>query len=234
MTRDSTPAYVELAVPGLDHDLNLKLMASKQDRFVRSTVASGRSLNPGYAHENRNSLSLVDDPDVARISGAIESHITAGLDSILDALQEPPFRVGATTSSCVCFRDGSYFRPHNDTLKYRAGKRRLTWVYYLNSEPKRFGGGDLVLDRPDLDRTVLEPAHGKIVVFRSALSHEVTPVTLSPDDFGDARFSITGFIGDQPTRAALLEFYLRSLRARMRQRRKKRRAKRRQPAATTV
>ena len=228
------PGYVELTVPGLDHDRNLKRMVSKQDRFSRSTVASGRGLNPGYAHKNRNSLSLVDDPDVARISGTIESYITAGLASILETLQEPMFRVGKTSSSCVCFRDGSYFRPHIDVLKHRAGKRRLTWVYYLNSEPKRFSGGDLLLDRPDMNPMLLEPAHGKIVVFPSAISHEVTPVRLSPDDFADARFSITGFIGDQPTRAALLKDYLRRLRARFRRRRKTRRAKRHQPAAMTV
>ena len=210
----------------------LKRMVSKQERFSRSTVASGRSLNPGYTHKNRNSLSLVDDPDVARISGAIESQIAARLAWILETLNEPPFRIGRTRSSCICFRNGSFFRPHIDTLKYRAGKRRLTWVYYLNSEPKRFSGGDLVLYHSDLDRRVLEPVHGRIVVFRSAISHEVTPVALSPDDFGDARFSITGFIGDQPTRAALLAYYWRSLRARLRRRRKERRARRRRPAAT--
>jgi Rps23 Pro-64 3,4-dihydroxylase Tpa1-like proline 4-hydroxylase len=116
-------------------------------------------------------------------------------------------------------------------LKRRAGKRRLTWVYYLNSQPKRFSGGDLLVDRPNLGRMLIEPAHGRIVVFRSELSHEVTPVELSPDHFGDARFSITGFIGDQPTLADRVKAYTRQLRGRLRRRRRK---KRRQPAATTL
>jgi hypothetical protein len=54
MTRDGVPACLELIVPGLDHDLNLKRMVSKQDRIIRSAVASGRGLNPGYAHKNCN------------------------------------------------------------------------------------------------------------------------------------------------------------------------------------
>jgi len=217
-TREDIPAYVELTVPGLDHDRNLQLIVCKQERFSRSTVAAGRGLNPGYAHEDRNSLSLVDDPDVARISGTIEAHITVRLAAILETLQEPLFRVGRTSASCVCFRNGSYFRRHVDVLKRRAGKRRLTWVYYLNSEPKRFSGGDLLLGSPGTDRAVLEPAHGKFVVFSSAIAHEVTTVSLDPDDFGDARFSITGFISDQPTRAARLTFALKRLRTRIRRR----------------
>ena len=230
-TREDVPAYLELTVPGLDHDQNLKLIVGKQDRFSRSTVASGRGLGRGYAHVDRNSLSLMDDPDVARISGAIESQITARLASILETLQERPFRVGKTSASCVCFRDGAYFRRHVDVLKRRAGKRRLTWVYYLNSEPKRFSGGDLLVDRPNLGPVRIEPAHGRIVIFPSQLSHEVTPVRLSPDHFGDARFSITGFIGDRPTLADRLESYTRRLRGRLRRRRRKPRP---QPAATTL
>jgi len=231
MTRESHPACLELIVPGLDHDRNLQLVVSKQDRFSRSSVASGSGRHSGYQHVNRNSLSLVDDPDVARISGAIESHITARLAAILETLHEPTFRVGKTSASCVCFRDGSYFRRHMDVVKRREGKRRLTWVYYLNSEPKQFSGGDLLVDRPNLGRMLIEPAHGRIVVFRSELSHEVTPVRLSPDHFGDARFSITGFIGDQPTLAERVKSYSRRLRGRFRRRKSKRR---RQPAATTL
>ncbi len=226
MTLEGHPAYVELTVPGLDHGRNLKLMVSKQDRFSRSTLVYGRNLNLKYKQEKRNSLSLMDDSDVAQISGAIESYIAARLTTILEALQAPPFRVGETSSSCVCFRNGSYFRSHVDVGKHVAGRRRLTWVYYLNSEPKRFSGGDLLLGSPGTDRAVLEPAHGKIVVFSSANAHEVTPVSLDPDDFGDARFSITGFISDQPTRAARLKFALKSLRTRIRRRLRPRSARR--------
>jgi Rps23 Pro-64 3,4-dihydroxylase Tpa1-like proline 4-hydroxylase len=226
MTPETRPAYVELTVPGLDHDRNLELMVSKQDRFSRSAVVSGRSLHPGYKREKRNSLSLLDDPDVARISAAIESTIMARLTTILEKLEAPPFRVGDTSSSCVCFRNGSYFRSHVDVLKHRAGERRLTWVYYLNSEPRRFSGGDLLLGSPGMDRAVLEPAHGRIVVFSSSIAHEVTTVRLDPDDFGDARFTITGFISDQPTGAARLKFALRSLSARVRRRLRPRFARR--------
>jgi Rps23 Pro-64 3,4-dihydroxylase Tpa1-like proline 4-hydroxylase len=218
MTPESHPAWVELTVPGLDHDRNLKLMVSKQDRFSLSTLTTRRSLNAAYKQEKRNSLSLMDDPDVAQISGAIESTITARLATILEALQIPPFRVGETESSCVCFRNGSFFRSHFDVVRTAAGKRRLSWVYYLNTEPKRFSGGDLLLGSPGTDRAALEPVHGKIVVFSSETVHEVTTVELDPDDFGDARFSITGFIEDQPTRAAQLRFDLKQLRRRIRRR----------------
>jgi len=222
MSLESQSAWVELTVPGLDHDRNLKLMVSKQERFSLSTLVSRRSLNPGYKQEKRNSLSLMDDPDVAQIGGAIEATIAAQLTAIASALQIPPFRVGATESSCVCFRNGSFFRSHFDVVRTAAGKRRLSWVYYLNSEPKRFRGGDLLLGSPGTDRAVLEPVNGKIVVFSSETVHEVTTVELDPDDFGDARFSITGFIEDQPTRAARLRLELKQLRRRIRRRLRRR------------
>jgi Rps23 Pro-64 3,4-dihydroxylase Tpa1-like proline 4-hydroxylase len=217
---ESHPAHVALTVPGLDHDLNLKRMVSKQDRFTQSTLLYGRNRNLSHKlkQEKRNSLSLADDPDVARISGAIESTLTARLIPILETLKIPPFRVGETNSSCVCFRNGSYFRSHFDVVKSAAGRRRLSWVYYLNSEPKRFSGGDLLLGSPGTERAVVEPTHGKIVVFSSAIAHEVTEVRLYPDDFGAARFSITGFISDRPTRAARLAVALKSLEKRIRRR----------------
>jgi Rps23 Pro-64 3,4-dihydroxylase Tpa1-like proline 4-hydroxylase len=218
MTTESHPAWVELTVRGLDHDRNLKLMVSKQDRFCLSALVSRRSLHPGYKQEKRNSLSLMNDLDVAQISGAIESTIAAQLAAIARALQIPPFRIGATEASCVCFRNGSFFRSHFDVLRNAPGKRRLSWVYYLNSEPKRFTGGNLLLESPGTDRAVLEPVHGKIVVFSSETVHEVTMVELDPDHFGDARFSITGFIEDQPRRAARLRFALKRLRTRIRRR----------------
>jgi Rps23 Pro-64 3,4-dihydroxylase Tpa1-like proline 4-hydroxylase len=215
MTQTSQAAWVELTVPGLDHARNLARMVSRQDRFSRSTLVYGRNLR--YEQDKRNSLSLRDDPDVARISGAIEACIAAQLAMILEKLQVAPFRVGETSSSCVVFRDGSYFRPHVDVRRH-GGRRRLTWVYYLNSEPKRFRGGELLLGSPDTDRAVLEPAHGRIVVFSSAIVHEVARVDLDPDAFGDARFSITGFISGQPTRAERLKSALKRLRTRIRRR----------------
>jgi Rps23 Pro-64 3,4-dihydroxylase Tpa1-like proline 4-hydroxylase len=216
MKQQRRPACVELTVPGLDHDQNLELVLSKQARFSRSHVVTGRDLNSGYKREKRDSLELVDDPDVARISGAIESAIAARLGTIVAELEVPPFRIGGTSSSCVCFRNGSYFRSHRDVLKHVAGERRLSWVYYLNSEPKRFRGGDLLLGDPGAERDVVEPAHGRIVVFSSEIPHEVTTVELDPDDFADARFAITGFVSERPTRAARLAFSLRRLRKRLR------------------
>jgi Rps23 Pro-64 3,4-dihydroxylase Tpa1-like proline 4-hydroxylase len=193
-------------------------MVSKRDRFSPSTLASRRSLNPAYKQEKRNSLSLMNDPDVAQIGGAIEATIIAQLAPIASALRIPPFRVGATETSCVCFRNGSFFCSHFDVLRSAPGKRRLSWVYYLNSEPKRFTGGDLLLGDPGTDRAVLEPVHGRVVVFSSETMHEVTTVALDPDDFAEARFSITGFIEDQPTRATRLRFALRQLHRRIRRR----------------
>jgi Rps23 Pro-64 3,4-dihydroxylase Tpa1-like proline 4-hydroxylase len=201
-------------------------MVSKQDRFSPSTLVSRRSLNPVYKQEKRSSLSLVHDPDVAQIGGAIEATIAAQLTAIAGALRIPPFRVGAMESSCVCFRNGSFFKPHFDVVRTAAGKRRLSWVYYLNSEPKRFSGGDLLLGEPGTDRAVLEPAHGRIVIFSSETVHEVTTVHLAPDDFADARFSITGFIEDQPSRVTRLRFALKRLRRGIRRRLRPHRSRR--------
>ena len=222
MTLESHAGYVELDVPGLDHARNLEQMVAKQAGFEPSTLTYGPDLEVLRHPVKRTSLSLLGDPDVARISSAIEAHIAARLPAIAEALRTTPFRIGATSSSCVCFRNGAFFGSHVDVVRHVAGRRRLTWVYYLNSEPRRFSGGDLLLGRPHSVRTVVEPAQGKIVVFPSAIAHEVTLVRLEPDDFGNARFTITGFISEQPTRAARLKLALDRLRRRLRPRRARR------------
>jgi hypothetical protein len=199
-TPEHAAAHLDLMVPGLDHDRNLRLVVSKQAYFAPSTVGYGRRPGPGYLHEKRHSLSLIGDPEVAEISAAIESDLAERIGSICESLGVRPFRVGAMSASCVCHRDGAFFRRHVDVRKRRPGRRRFTWVYYLNSEPKRFRGGELLLEHPGLGRRVIEPTHGRIVVFRSDLPHEVAEVSLRPDAFADARFTITGFINDLPTR----------------------------------
>jgi len=223
---ERAPVFVELEVAGLDHDRNLAQVVSKQARFAASTLKARRGQGSSYRPATRNSLSLPDDPDVARISAAIESTLAARLGAITRALQVPAFRIGSTESSCVCFRNGCFFRSHFDALRTAAGTRRLSWVYYLNSEPRRFKGGDLLLGEPGTQRAVVEPAHGRIVVFASETVHEVTTVELAPDDFGAARFSITGFVSDQPTRATRVGFALERLRARIRRSLRSRRPRR--------
>jgi hypothetical protein len=63
MTLESHPVWVELTVPGLDHDRNLKLMVSKQ-LFSGSTLVTRRSLNAAYKQEKRKCRAIVRSKSV--------------------------------------------------------------------------------------------------------------------------------------------------------------------------
>ena len=97
---------------------------------------------------------------------------------------------------------GGFYKVHKDKAGKRKRLRKLSYVYYLSSEPRRFAGGDLLL----YDRNVeangassaafsrIEPLGNSLVFFPSDAFHEVTPVASATQDFGDGRFTVNGWI----------------------------------------
>ena len=92
----------------------------------------------------------------------------------------------------VVHRDGGFFKKHRDTHRYSTHSLRiLTGVYYYSKEPTAFSGGALRLYSFSGEQHVdIEPKNNSIVFFSSIVLHEVMPVFVPGDRFGDARFSI--------------------------------------------
>jgi hypothetical protein len=104
----------------------------------------------------------------------------------------------------TAFLAGDFIGPHiDDGRASRPNGRVISFVYWLHRRPRRFSAGELrlcgwalhegklVAAPPAVD---LDPTHDTLVAFPSSTMHEVFPVQSPSDDFGDARFTITGFV----------------------------------------
>ena len=100
---------------------------------------------------------------------------------------------------------------YSDTQKYdwhvdtrHPGTRILTLVYYVNSEPKKYSGGEIMfsnsptykgkLMEKNPDKILSTPENNTAYVFDSTTSHCVLP-TVSSKDFKHSRFSANIWIG---------------------------------------
>jgi len=116
-------------------------------------------------------------------------------------VQVPP---GCTfDSQLTASGHGDFFKSHRDRGNdgEEACNRLLTYVYYLNREPRPFSGGELRMydfvdgswNPADSYRT-LTPEHNMLIVFPSWANHEVLPVIVPSGAFDDSRFTINGWL----------------------------------------
>lgn len=99
-------------------------------------------------------------------------------------------------------RSGDFFVPHRDNGYARSDSRMVSFAYYFHREPKDFSGGDLLLydtciaagDCRLAAFSRIEPTNNSLVFFPSAYYHEVLPVLAKGDAFGNARFTVNGWL----------------------------------------
>ena len=104
------------------------------------------------------------------------------------------------------FLGGGFLAKHSDN-RPRFHNRRLSFVYYFHRQPRPFSGGALLLhDADGRAFTRIEPQHNSIVFFPPECVHEIAAVEgggasgggqegcPSHVDFGDARFTIQGWL----------------------------------------
>ena len=93
------------------------------------------------------------------------------------------------------YNDGCFFRKHSDA---DAGgpnwQRRLSGVYYVHTQPRRFEGGGLVLYDRRGHAHLVEPGHNSAVFFARDALHEVLPVSCASRAFEDSRFAVNIWI----------------------------------------
>jgi SM-20-related protein len=94
------------------------------------------------------------------------------------------------------YNDGSFFGKHSDA---HAGgpnwQRRLSGIYYLHAQPRKFEGGSLVLYDRRGNAHLIDPEHNSVVFFPRDVLHEVLPVRCTSKAFEDSRFAINVWIG---------------------------------------
>ena len=93
------------------------------------------------------------------------------------------------------YNDGGWFARHSDaTAGGPNWQRRLSGVYYLHAQPRKFDGGGLAIYDRRGNMHVVEPDHNSVLFFSRDLVHEVLPVACRSRAFEDSRFAVNVWI----------------------------------------
>jgi hypothetical protein len=176
---------------GSDASMVLDFALSRETSFVPTTVYRGGKMvvEDGFRRSGRFK------GDLSPARQVLEPALRKAFDGLCRACGMAPFQLESIEMELAVHRDGGYYRSHVDTVVGLAGdqaNRVLTAVYYVNSVPRRFIGGDLALYPlvGEADPVLLPPQHNLLVAFPSIALHEVRAVGLAPDSFAQARFAI--------------------------------------------
>ena len=180
-------------LPVQDVEMLLRTALSLEPRFVPSGVTDSKE-------DYRRSLSM-EAP--AHVADLVSARIRDRFPQLIAGLGLRGVTFGRIESQLTANNDGSYFRIHTDAGRNNTLTRQLTFVYYFNSEPKGFEGGELRIYDDQIRNNklaridsfqVVQPLHNSIVFFQAAIMHEVTPVRVPSKLFRDSRFTVNGWI----------------------------------------
>ena len=172
--------------------------------LLARVLASEAQFQPSATHDARADYrhSLVLNPPLDLVEPVVR-RVRSLTPDVLPELRVQPITVGVVEAQVTASIDGSFFGVHTDADRQKVPKRYLTYVYYFNRQPKAFSGGELrvyddVLRNGKLARgetfQVIEPLHNRLVLFWARTMHEVMPVRMPSGAFGDARFTVNGWV----------------------------------------
>lgn len=175
-------------------------LASREADFRPATVQGPGSAQAVVDESARKGVVLADLGD---IESAVRSRILESLPEFLAELGLDPFEVGEIEIQASASSDGDYYHAHADTDE--SSTRVLSFVLFIQQDPRRYSGGELRVFKADLgsgdpseaSQTVV-PRHNDLVVFPSELKHEILPVHVPSKLFSDGRFTINGWVHRAP------------------------------------
>jgi len=160
-----------------DHDRVVAQALAREADFEVSKVSSGRD-------EYRKSILLDHDRLVeplfrSKIQGeAVDIARSLGLN----LASSPEFE--SIECQVTAHLDGGFYHAHTDTGSSETQERIFSYVYYFQSRPNAFFGGELKLYEPLVDNgldvtgarySLIAPEDNSIVFFPSHIMHEVLP-----------------------------------------------------------
>ena len=152
-----------------------------ENGFVRASVSTA---DPEYRHTK-----------VLYYFGDLQQRFEAKLADILKRrrLYRPDVRF---ETQLTASGNGDFFRRHNDNGGPNAATRLLTYVWYVNREPKPFIGGQIRLYdmiatngswAPSGQFRDIEVRHNQLLLFPSHQIYEVLPVSEATGRFESSR-----------------------------------------------
>lgn len=136
----------------------------------------------------------------------IQDRLLALLPDVLRAFDREAFPISHIDTQITASNHGDFFKVHQDNSSIEPldiPLRELSYVYYFNSEPKAFTGGQLKIyssengevQSSEKRRTrTITPSQNTLVLFLSSYDHEVLPVRCPTGKFLNSRFTVNGWI----------------------------------------
>lgn len=175
------------------------VIQEKQDMFEPSETTHG--LDQEYRHSK-----VLYKKSIKEIASWFLPKITECFETAMIHCNVNMFSISDYELELNQHLDGDFFIIHRDTQKKEsdeeyASARKLTFVYYFHSLPKRYKGGDLLLfdtdsmsDEYSMNYTRIIPVHNCILFFPSTAVHQVTPISLDTDNYLGGRYTLNGWI----------------------------------------
>jgi SM-20-related protein len=188
--------FLENFLSTADHQAVVARALEREQEFKTSKVSTGRQ-------EYRNSVMLTEDELVGPMfrqkirNAALDIAHSLGLN--LDSAPADD----AIECQITAHRDGGFFHAHNDNGSSNTANRIFSYVYYFQSRPRAFFGGELKLYEPQIengadiigrDYCTIHPKDNSIVFFPSHVWHEVLPTYVPSAAFCDSRFTVNGWV----------------------------------------
>jgi len=189
----------EFLVPEELQNLTSYALAHQSDFKVSEVISPGvigSVIDPEY----RRSRVLMD---LGKQRDVVIARLQAALAVVLEKLGMEPFLISRVESQITASNHGDFFRHHSDNAESEIATRELTFVYFFHREPKAFDGGELRLHDAYRengcwfctgDYITIVPEQNQMVLFRSSLLHEITPVVCPSQAFADSRFTVNGWL----------------------------------------
>ena len=181
-------------------DRLLALGLAERERLVPSMVgaADRERVDP----EVRVNLEVRDRSTVAEVRLQIAPKVRSLVPEILERLRMDGIGRCSIEMCMRVYLDGGFYKAHRDNQSKSHRQRKLSFVYFLHREPRRFSGGDLLLHDTDTDTDACSPGEfsrivplrNSIVFFPCGCWHQVTPVQCGTDDIGDGRWAVNGHV----------------------------------------
>jgi hypothetical protein len=188
----------EFLAPEELHDLMQDTLTREMEFQISEVIAPGA---PGGVtdFEHRRSHVLTE---LGKRREIILAQLQGCWPRVLRKLDQEPFRPSRVEMQITASNDGDFFHWHSDNAGETIASREITFVYFFHREPKTFRGGELrIYDsrwengmyRPTQNYRTIMPQQNQVVLFASALAHEITPVECPSKAFADSRFTVNGW-----------------------------------------
>lgn len=186
---------IEHFLPDNEREALIRIVLDKQNEFEQSTVVTG-------VDGHRKSMVLNGDEFIVPL---FTRKISDLADQVGRALGKHvgEVKLGDIECQVTAHLDGGYYHAHADTGSADTAGRVFSYVYYFQSRPRAFFGGELKLYEPRIeggedvtgaDSVLIKPEDNTIIFFPSQLWHEILPTYVPSKLFSDSRFTVNGWI----------------------------------------